>query len=60
MDDFTRRHLAAWVDQAVWPDERESFVAWVEALDDDDREYLIDKGWPATYAAYHRAKEQTQ
>lgn len=52
MDAFTARHLAAWVDAAVYPDDQEAFVAWVTALDADDLGHYCDAGWPAAYSAF--------
>jgi hypothetical protein len=50
MDDFTRRHLDAYI-ATIWEDEREAFERYaIESLELDPT--LVDLGWPSLYRAF--------
>ena len=50
-DAFTLRHLAYYVDESVWDDEREAFMSWVLAQLADDPT-VADVGWSSLYRSW--------
>ena len=56
MDEFTKRHLLAWCSSFFYAEEYENMCQqiwdYLKTLGDDDRGYLIDKGWVKTYESF--------
>ena len=55
MDDFTLRHLQAYIDNAVFDDDREDFTTYALATLADDPG-LAEYGWSSMYHTWMDAQ----
>lgn len=52
MDEFTQKHLVAYVARQVPEEYKGEFVSYVKAFFAHDAEACLEKGWGQLWAAY--------